>query len=143
MKTKERVKELIDYLKITQTSFEKSIQVSNGYVNSIKGSIGPSVLNRILEKYPNISRDWIMYGEGEMLTGGIQHIGKKDKTSKLYLEKGGIKIYLEEITYFIAKNQDEALKDRLLSNIIEEKVSKKIAEIMSSKENFENWLKRE
>ncbi len=54
-------------MSIPITVFEKSINASNGYVNSISKGIGEEKRFLILEKYPNLSIEWLLTGKGEML----------------------------------------------------------------------------
>jgi|SRR5690606_36546052 len=78
MSVKERVKEFLNNQNITISVFEKSINASNGYVNSISKSIGIDKINIILEKYPNLNIEWLLTGKGEML--------KKPETSNIVSE---------------------------------------------------------
>ena len=64
---KERLKEFIKFQGLTNKAFEESIGAGNGYVNSIVNSIGNKYLPIIIEKYPSLNRDWLLYGEGQML----------------------------------------------------------------------------
>jgi len=68
MTTSERLKLYITHLGMSISKFEDSIGVSNGYVNNINQRIGQEKLNTILEKYSNLNRNWLEYGEGEMLS---------------------------------------------------------------------------
>jgi hypothetical protein len=63
---KERLKEFIAYLGIGNREFEISIEVSNGYINSISKSIGGDKLEKISKKYPQLNREWLLFGEGDM-----------------------------------------------------------------------------
>lgn len=67
MSVKERLKIYIKHIGISIIDFEKSINVSNGYVNSISKSIGNEKLGLIIERYPNLNLDWLLTGKGEML----------------------------------------------------------------------------
>ncbi|WP_290055014.1 S24 family peptidase [uncultured Muribaculum sp.] len=67
MTVKQRIKEIINQLGISQKEFEKRIGASNGYVNSIAKSIGAEYLRNICREFPNINEDWLLYGEGNML----------------------------------------------------------------------------
>lgn len=69
MSVKERIKKFIKCNKISISEFEKSINVANGYINSISKGIGTDKINNILEKYPNLSVEWLITGEGSMLKG--------------------------------------------------------------------------
>ena len=67
MAVKDRVKAYCETMHMTVSAFEKSIGVANGYVNSISKSIGIDKISLILEKYPNLSIEWLLTGRGEML----------------------------------------------------------------------------
>lgn len=67
MTTKERLKIFIKTLEIPVSRFEKQLNVSNGYVNSIQNSIQPDKLSLILDFYPNLNIEWLLLGKGEML----------------------------------------------------------------------------
>src|SRR5690606_3083818 len=66
MSVKERLKEYIKSQGLTTQAWEKSINASNGYVNSITKGIGEEKIQAILEKYFNINFDWLMTGRGPM-----------------------------------------------------------------------------
>lgn len=67
MTTKERLKLFIQTQNLSISEFEKSIKVSNGYVNSITKSIQPDKLSLIVDKYPLINIYWLLLGKGDML----------------------------------------------------------------------------
>lgn len=71
MSVKKRLKDFIKSQKMTISGFEKDINVSNGYVNSISKGIGGEVLLFILEKSPNLNINWLLTGEGSMLKESI------------------------------------------------------------------------
>lgn len=64
---KDRIKEFIKSKKIGQGKFELLCGLSNGYVNNIRVSIQPDKLEKIALQYPELSKSWVMTGEGEML----------------------------------------------------------------------------
>lgn len=65
MNVKERLKEFISSESLTITDFERSINVSNGYVNSISKNIGIEKIQLIIEKYPKLNIEWLLTGSGE------------------------------------------------------------------------------
>lgn len=71
MNVKSRLKKFVESQKITVTDFEKSIGVSNGYVNSISKNIGIDKICMLLENYPNVNLEWLFTGNGEMFKNGI------------------------------------------------------------------------
>ena len=73
MTTKERLKLFIKTQNLSVSEFEKSIKVSNGYVNSITKSIQPDKLSLIVDKYPLINIYWLLLGKGDMLLPSGEH----------------------------------------------------------------------
>ncbi len=71
MNTKERLLEYLKHLGIGQNAFENSIGVSVAYISKLKGSIGSEILAKIKRTYPELSIDWLITGEGEMLRDNI------------------------------------------------------------------------
>lgn len=67
MSVKNRLKLFIKSQGNTISGFEKDINVSNGYVNSISKGIGGEILLNILEISPNLNINWLLTGKGEML----------------------------------------------------------------------------
>lgn len=67
MNVKDRIKKFIEYQNLTVSRFEKSINASNGYINSIAKSIGLDKIENILEIYPNLNIEWLLTGNGQML----------------------------------------------------------------------------
>lgn len=63
---KERIKVFLSFLGIGQNKFEEIVGLSNGYINNVK-SIGTDKLIKIIKEYPQLSIEWILTGEGEML----------------------------------------------------------------------------
>ncbi len=64
---KERLKFFIKTQKLSNKRFEEICGLSNGYISSMRKSIGPDSWEKIKKQYPNLNRDWMLYGEGTML----------------------------------------------------------------------------
>lgn len=67
MTVKERLIEYIKSIGISQGKFEKSVGLSNGYVNNIRKSIQPDKIQSISLCYPSLNTGWLLTGEGAML----------------------------------------------------------------------------
>lgn len=71
----ETVKErLISYLKsipMSQKAFCDKIGVSKGYITNMVSGFGRDVLFRIKSEFPDLSINWLLYGEGEMLNNQL------------------------------------------------------------------------
>lgn len=64
---KERLLQVIDHEKISVSQFERRSGLSNGYIKNIRKSISTDKLDGILRAFPDINRDWLIRGEGEMI----------------------------------------------------------------------------
>lgn len=64
---KQRLVQFIKMMHLTQRGFEELCGMGNGYVNSIRKSIGPEKMQSIIRAFPQLNREWLLYGEGEML----------------------------------------------------------------------------
>ena len=67
MSIKSRTKEFIEHKGLTVSGFEEMCNLSNGYVSSMRKGYGHDKLNNVLTTFPDLNREWLLYGEGEML----------------------------------------------------------------------------
>lgn len=69
MEINRRIRRIIDHYQLEQKEFAKFIGVTNSTisvtVNELKPA-GAKVILNILEKYPNISSEWLIRGRGNM-----------------------------------------------------------------------------
>lgn len=63
---KERTLQFIKFKGISMKTFEEKCGLSTGYVTSMRKSFGSEKLNNVLNAFPDLNRDWLLYGEGEM-----------------------------------------------------------------------------
>lgn len=113
MTTKERTLRFVAYKGLSVKKFEEMCGLSNGYINSMKSGYGNAKLSQVLRTFPELNRDWLVYGEGEML---IQSQGKEQFFSSLPAET--INVRGEVVT------SDSALVAELRSQI--EKLQAKV-----------------
>lgn len=71
---KERLKQFINTLNISEREFCRRIGVSSSYVMSIKKSIQPDKMQAISIHFPELNPLWLLLGQGEMLLSD----GKKE-----------------------------------------------------------------
>lgn len=121
METKERIMQLIAALGMSKAEFERVCGLSNGYINSIRKTIGSKGAEQIIAKFPQVNKPWLVFGEGEMLRSPItqtatgHHINQSVGDSGLaeQLEKANREI--ERLQSQLAKAQEQ--NDRLLKII--------------------------
>ncbi len=90
MSVKKRVKLFAKSSNLTISAFEKEINSSNGYVNSISKSIGIDKIELILEKFPKLNIEWLLTGKGEMLKNSTDNISSNKNLIPLYSDVGTI-----------------------------------------------------
>ena len=62
----ERIKQIIDYKKISTRQFCIEVCVANGFLDKVK-EVGSEKLLKILNTYPELSPEWLLTGKGKML----------------------------------------------------------------------------
>lgn len=67
---KDRLKEFIASLGISEREFCRKIGVSSAYVESIKQSVSPKVMQTIGIHYPELNPVWLLLGKEQMIKAG-------------------------------------------------------------------------
>ena len=67
MNVKDRIYLFVEAKGLSIKKFEELSSLSNGYVSSMRKSLGAEKLNNVLNAFPELNREWLLYGEGEML----------------------------------------------------------------------------
>ena len=62
----ERIRQIIDYKKISTRQFCIEVGVANGFLDKVK-DVGSEKLLKILNTYPELSPEWLLTGKGDML----------------------------------------------------------------------------
>ena len=71
---KQRLISFMKYKGLGQSRFEKASGLSNGYINSLRHSPSVSKLQSILGAFPELNKNWLLTGEGEMLNDDNNNI---------------------------------------------------------------------
>lgn len=118
MTIKERVYEFVKSEGLTIKEFEERCGLSNGYVSSMRKGFGLEKLENVLTEFPDLSRDWLLYGEGEMLKSGavvggngIAVSGNNVKTGSVSVVGGEAAALREKVKMMQALLEE---KDKLL-----------------------------
>lgn len=64
---KERTIQFVKYKGLKMKEFEELCKLSSGYVTSMRKGYGQEKLNNVLTVFPELNREWLLYGEGSML----------------------------------------------------------------------------
>lgn len=80
---KDRTIEFVRFKGITMKTFEMRCGLSSGYVTSMRKGFGADKLNNVLTAYPELNRDWLLYGEGQMLKSSIVQTSSGDNSPNI------------------------------------------------------------
>ena len=67
---KQRLIEFLKAIEMRTSTFEKKCGFANGYLSALKDSPSAERLEVILKTFPQLSRVWLLAGEGPMLNDG-------------------------------------------------------------------------
>jgi transcriptional regulator with XRE-family HTH domain len=74
----DRLKEFAKTQRISIREFERKCGLGNSFVNHIGQSLGVDKLENILQVFPTLNKDWILYGSGEMILNEVAEDMKAD-----------------------------------------------------------------
>lgn len=64
---KGRLLAYLRHIRVSQSEFARRLGVAPTYIGAMRKSIPEDKVIRICELYPDLDREWLLYGEGEML----------------------------------------------------------------------------
>lgn len=120
---KNRLLQFLEYKNLSQKRFEEICGLSNGYVNNIRKSIKLDTFNGKIEpNFPELNRNWLLLGDGEML---VQNTPEEEPEEETYLRsernRYGLSLQrIQELTNLPMKklkaydNGDEDVPDDIL-----------------------------
>lgn len=83
---KERLLKFLKAERISKAEFSRRMGVSEAYVSTMRKSLPEARVAKLMELFPNLNRDWLFYGEGEMyLTEPHHSSGRRKEKRKLPL----------------------------------------------------------
>ena len=125
-----RIKQFIDYKKISFREFDKKSSIGNGYSKKIiNGENSPSVniVDNIIQGFPDLNKNWLLTGEGEMI--------KKDFWSEIEVRFSLLidLLKIDEKEFYSSINYEYILNN----NINEEIITKTLK---TYKNVSKNWI---
>lgn len=127
MTTKDRALRFITYKGLSIKKFEEMCGLSNGYLNSMKSGFGNGKLAQVLTAFPELNRDWLVYGEGDMLKSDVSQSAKGDNT----IQVSGNNVDMRNINQSKG-NTDDAKRVKELEE--------RVAELTKDKERLQNLV---
>jgi hypothetical protein len=156
MSVKDRVKIFIKASGLTVSAFEKSIEASNGYVNSISKSIGGNKTLFINREYSSLNMDWLLTGKGEMLKTAqkpVRNIFGEKEAECSRPEKTLSDFKLDDIVDYLFDNEQVKefrkntayrlfIHSRVQKEVIKEmeEINKRLLEANSIKKNTKKFI---
>ena len=67
---KARLLQVLQDKKLSQTEFAKMLGVSPTYIGAMRKSLSNDRMKKLGEIFPDLNRDWLLYGEGDMYRNG-------------------------------------------------------------------------
>lgn len=119
--------------KLTMKEFEKACNLSSGYVTSMRKGYGQEKLNNVLTAFPDLNREWLVYGEGEMLRSPITQESNGDHNTQVAGNHNHV-----EPPHGIEKALDEIAAQRKLVSKAQEQIDRLLTVI----ENLTNTTKQ-
>lgn len=99
MKPIERVKKVIDFKEMSISAFEKATGMSNNSIQTAlkrNSNLKDDTLNSILIRFPDISAEWLLTGNGSMLKNKTEHFDVLNESPTVYKKEKSVVDLLEE-----------------------------------------------
>lgn len=107
MGEKERIKLFINEMGMSVREFELRCDLGNAYINNMRRGFGRDKLEQVLNEFPQLNREWLLHGEGEMI------IDKRDQANEpevIYQRKN--KEQVERDAMITISNLSETVKSQ-------------------------------
>ena len=133
MAVKDRILMIIAHENLTNKAFERKCGLSNGYVNNFPKGVSYTIIEKILSVFPEIDRNWLVTGEGEMLK-------EKHKEETPCKEREMRIQYLEDKITDMKEEYKELKKSNLFLLENNLRLTKMLDEALSEKKRIEKIL---
>ena len=77
---KERLQQFLKEERISASEFSRKMNLSPAYLASMRKSMPEEKVERLIQLFPQLNRDWLLYGEGKM----YRDLGEKVEPYKLH-----------------------------------------------------------
>lgn len=106
MELKERITAVLSYAELSASAFAKKIgaKTTQAIYDLISGktkTLSPDILNKVISCYPDLSIEWLVRGDGEMLKPGVQQISYGDMSPNLNGKGNSVNFVTEDLKIFV------------------------------------------
>ena len=118
VKTIDRLFVFINHAGLSARKFDMSIGASNGYslrMKKNKASIGSDILEKIIQRYPELNINWLLTGKGSMINSEFLNVASFDELNPL--EKKKFENYIESKIKSYTNKELKKLLEELNSEI--------------------------
>lgn len=142
----ERIRKFIEFKGISARKFERDCDLGNAFVRNIKDSISVTKLEKILQVFPEINKDWLITGEGEMLVPQEPLAPVKVESFELLMQEQGTPVYNMDATCGEVSRPIEFARDQIIGYVNMPNIPKSSAiirangESMKPKINDGDWI---
>ena len=82
MSLQDRIRQFISYIGLTVSEFEGKAGLSNGSVSKMGDGTRRTTIDKISNSFPELSKVWLLTGEGEMLTADAPVVEQRKQESE-------------------------------------------------------------
>lgn len=113
MDIKSRTYLFVKHKGLTMKKFEELCGLSSGYVSSMRKGFGRGKLDNVLTTFPDLNREWLLYGEGKMLVSEtpteekIEEISPEVQSTAECIDCRILQVRLEEKEAVIANLKEQ------------------------------------
>lgn len=121
MELKERITAVLSYAELSASAFAKKIgaKTTQAIYDLISGktkTLSPDILNKVISCYPDLSIEWLVRGDGEMLKPGVQQISYGDMSPNLNGKGNSVNFVTEDLKIFVEElSAQRRISERTLS----------------------------
>ena len=131
---KKKIKEIMDYYDLNQKEFAIKIKVVPQTISDIlkdKRNAGDKITQGILEAFDEINPLWLLRDIGEMLLDEekMAELNRKRIDKELHFKS------LEELALFCSNNEEELMKIKTFSNIIDKNAAYQVLKMVKGMGN--------
>lgn len=119
---KERLRELIANLGISMREFSRRCNLSASYIRNVTDNPSSKTLNNILAAFPQVNREWLLKGEGDMFIEPEESAIDEVVTYKMLYEAK--KEELESLRNEVAELREIISKEHVRTFALTEEVTK-------------------